>query len=80
MSQIAAYERALSEALRIKVEEDMLETLFAGDEKMKELYRAHGVGRAPMMENQPTHYVEPRGPGQPGDLVPLTRDQKDGGT
>lgn len=52
MNLIAAYERTLENALRVKVEEDMLETLFPGDEATKEKYRAHGFGRPPLSPDQ----------------------------
>ena len=50
--EVIEYEIAMAEALRVKVEEDMLEAFFPGDEPTKEKYREHGMGRKPLMNKE----------------------------
>jgi hypothetical protein len=50
---VLEYERAMAEALRVKVEEKMLDNFLGDDEATKEVYRAHGFGRAPLSQDQP---------------------------
>ncbi len=49
---IVAYESAMAEALRAKVEEEMLQTMLGDDEAAKEVYRSYGFGRAPLTRDQ----------------------------
>jgi len=50
---IVAYELAMAEALRVKVEEEMLQTMLGDDDAAKEVYRAYGFGRAPLTREHP---------------------------
>lgn len=45
---VLEYEAAMADALRVKVEEEMLEAFFPGDDATKEKYREHGFGRKPL--------------------------------
>ena len=49
--EVIEYELAMAEALRVKVEEEMLEAFFPGDDATKEIYREHGMGRKPLLNN-----------------------------
>ena len=45
---VVEYEAALADALRVKVEEELLEAFFPGDDATKEKYREYGMGRKPL--------------------------------